>query len=338
MAGERWLPVLAVCLGSLGACQGLLGSVWPKGGTEVLLGQQGRFPWGSGVSFEAISSAPEPERRKFMAGWLLGAVGWAAGARPSLAEGLSEDATALLKNARQEEVKGNIDKAFKLYSKVVELEPTYPYAWSNRGNMHILRGDLRAALDDYTRAVDQLPSAGSAGTSGEAWLIYLNRATTRLALNEDAKLALDDLNAAALMRRAPDAALLTSRAQAYERLEDWASAAADYQAALSLRPNDIQPWWVRFALVLFQLGRDVDAATLARRVRSKFSGEAEAGIALTCMLVEERQLGEASKLWFDQPLIQRQRYSDPGFLRNTVKWPPRAVSVATGLDKLFQSL
>lgn len=130
--------------------------------------------------------------------------------------------------------------------------------------------------------------------------------------------------------------LAPSRAQAYERLGDWASAAADYQAALSLRPNDVQPFWIRLALVLFQQGREVDAVTIARRVRSKFPGEAEVAVALCCMLVEARQFAEASKLWFDQPLIQRQRYSDPEFLSKGVRWPPRAVAVAGGLGKLFE--
>lgn len=43
-----------------------------------------------------------------------------------------------------------------------------------------------------------------------------------------------------------------------------------------MQPGSVQPWWIRYGLVLFQEGRDFDSLACLRRLQSKFEGVAEA--------------------------------------------------------------
>lgn len=42
-----------------------------------------------------------------------------------------------------------------------------------------------------------------------------------------------------------------------------------------MQPGNVQPWWIRYSLVLFQEGRDFDSLACLRRLQSKFEGVGE---------------------------------------------------------------
>lgn len=42
-----------------------------------------------------------------------------------------------------------------------------------------------------------------------------------------------------------------------------------------MQPGNVQPWWIRYGLVLFQEGRDFDSLAVLRRLQSKFEGVGE---------------------------------------------------------------
>lgn len=47
--------------------------------------------------------------------------------------------------------------------------------------------------------------------------------------------------------------------------------------AISAQPGNVQPWWIRYSLVLFQQERDFDSLAFLRRLQSKFEGVGEVG-------------------------------------------------------------
>lgn len=106
-------------------------------------------------------------------------------------------------------------------------------------NDDFLAAPLSQGLDSYSRAVELLPSK-----TGDAWLVYLNKATTELALDRlDA--AIQDLDLARVLRGQPDMLLFANKGLALERKGDLAQALENYEFAVLTKPKDVQPWWLR---------------------------------------------------------------------------------------------
>ncbi|CAM9930716.1 unnamed protein product, partial [Hapterophycus canaliculatus] len=161
---------------------------------------------------------------------------------------------------------------------VVKYAPGYVYGWSNRANVLIAEGDLVGAVKDYDRALELAEGI----SMPDKWVIHLNRGTTLMALGEDDR-ALSDLNQAAKLNNSKDLLTLANRAQAFERRGDWAKALADYEGAINVQPGNVQPWWIRYSLVLFQEGRDFDSLVFLKRVQAKFEGVGEVQAAITAI-------------------------------------------------------
>lgn len=84
----------------------------------------------------------------------------------------------------------------------------------------------------------------------------------------DAEAALTDLNAA-FDYKGGDALVLQNRAAVYEALGNWESAFRDYQGAL--KSNSVKPFWLRYALVLFQEGDSSESIAVLKRVSNLFN-------------------------------------------------------------------
>merc|ERR1719310_1950741 len=149
--------------------------------------------------------------------------------------------------------------------------------------------------------------------------------------------ALPDLQRAVELSKAAQAAganqaeklTLLARAQALHALERWPAAAADFGAVVSKAPNDVQPFWLRYGLELFQLGQPQEALGIVRRVAAKFDIEPECQLALytiTTAVNGERGAAEALRLWNVAPSTVKERtvaidFADRG-------WPPAAANAA----------
>ncbi|CAM9411158.1 unnamed protein product [Ectocarpus sp. 12 AP-2014] len=235
------------------------------------------------------------------------------------------------------------DKAKKLYNQasrrpngnhatfhhVIKYAPGYVYGWSNRANVLIAEGDLKAAVSDYDRALQLAEGI----YMPDKWIIYLNRGTTLMALGDDDR-AMSDLNQAAKLNTSKDLYTLANRAQAFERRGDWAKALADYEAgAINVQPGNVQPWWIRYSLVLFQEGRDFDSLAFLKRVQAKFEGVGEVQAAMTAIEFGRGNMKAAEGAWRGINIVDQQMYLKDSYLKDQLRWPPRVVDSLKSFDR-----
>jgi tetratricopeptide (TPR) repeat protein len=57
---------------------------------------------------------------------------------------------------------GNYTKAIATYTKAIERDPKYAFAYIGRGDAYVLRGDLDSAIRDYTQATRLDPGNSAA--------------------------------------------------------------------------------------------------------------------------------------------------------------------------------
>ena len=98
-------------------------------------------------------------------------------------------------------------------------------------------------LDSYNRAIELLPSK-----TGDAWLVYLNKATTELALDKIDE-AITDLELARVLHGQPDMLLFANKGLALERKGKFGPALENYEFAVMSKPKEVQPWWLRYVLL-----------------------------------------------------------------------------------------
>lgn len=220
---------------------------------------------------------------------------------------------------------GDFDGALSTYDSLISEAPTFAPAYSNRANILVSRNRLALAIADYDIALQLAP------LDGDAWVIYVNRAVALLAQSgkTNARAALDDLNVA-YSRKGNDPLVLQNRASAYEALGKWDSAIRDYQAALSYSGNDVKPFWLRYALVLFQKGKESESIAMLKRVGGIY-GVDDVKAALAVVYFEDGDLGKAETYWSD---MQRPKLFESRQFLEDRKWPPRAIE---GMDH-FRSL
>ena len=65
--------------------------------------------------------------------------------------------------------------AIQDYSKAIEINPNYAFAYNNRGNAKHRLQDYREAIQDYTKAIELNPNFGKA---------YLGRGTAKILLGQ----------------------------------------------------------------------------------------------------------------------------------------------------------
>uniref|UniRef100_A0A7S1ZHW3 Uncharacterized protein n=1 Tax=Trieres chinensis TaxID=1514140 RepID=A0A7S1ZHW3_TRICV len=253
------------------------------------------------------------------------------------------DVKKLYGEGRVLESQGNMNAALRIYSKVTKIAPRFVYGWSSLGNAQVALGDLRSAEGSYTEAVD-LCRAKNAEVDGEGrggrrcddfYVLLLNRGSLRLNDGRP-KDALKDLEESAVERGRPDALVLQNRARAREMNGYYFGADQDYSVAISMTSNEVSPFWLRAAMVRFQLGNTDDAFNLLRRVEVRFPEAPEVRAAGAAMRASRGEMDDARALYLKIPDRARLRFVDNDYLERTVAWPPkmkeklREVSVAAG--------
>ena len=244
----------------------------------------------------------------------------------------------LFNEARALESQGNLAAAQRLYSKVTKIVPRFIYGWSNLGNTQTAFGDLDSAEESYTTAIDlcnENLSTTEAGLGiprcGDLYLLLLNRGSLRL--NHDMpKEALVDLQKADLLRAQPDAIVLQNLARAKEVNGLYSQADRDYNVAISMTANEVNPFWLRSALVKFQLGDIQGGFDLMKRVENRFPDAPEVRAAYATFLAARGDQIAAQRKFLEIPDRQRLKYVDKEYLTKNITWPPKMIEALKGVS------
>lgn len=246
----------------------------------------------------------------------------------------------LFNEGRALEQQGNIAAAQRLYGKVTRLAPRFIYGWASLGNTQVALGALPPAEASYSRAIDLCIESNKeeerfgVARCNDLYLLHLNRGSLRMNMNNDrAKEALKDLEMADSLRGRPDAIILQNRARARELNGLYATSDRDYTVAISMTSNEVAPFWLRSAIVKFQLGDTLGAFDLIRRVENKFPEAPEVRAALATMLVAKGDLDTAKRKFLEIPDRARMKYVDDDYLQNTIAWPPKMLEYLSKLTE-----
>lgn len=245
---------------------------------------------------------------------------------------VSGDAKKLFNEGRAYESQGNMAAAQRVYNKVTLIQPRFVYAWSNLGNTQTALGDLNAAEGSYTKAIDLCAIAANDAAAGAAggksnkcpdlYVLLLNRGSLRLN-NGRVTEALQDLTRSNALRGRPDGLVLQNLARAKELNGLYQEANVDYTMAIGLSANEVNPFWLRAALVKYQLGDWRGAYDLFQRVENRFPEAPEVRAAAAVLLATVKQDEIAARRKFlEIPNRQRLAYANAAYVQETIAWPP----------------
>lgn len=240
----------------------------------------------------------------------------------------SSEAQKLFNQARALESQGNMAAAQRIYGKVTEMDPDFVYGWSNLGNAQIALGDTVGAEVSYTKAVDlcaaettETTTTSSSLLCPDRYIVYLNRGALRINANAP-QAGLADLQRAAQLRGRPDAIVLQNLARAEELNGLYMQADRDYTVAIQMTAREVAPFWLRSALVKYQLGDIKGGWDLLQRVNQRFPDAPEVRAAYAVFLWTREDADGARQKFLTIPDRARLKYSDREYLAQKISWPP----------------
>ena len=158
----------------------------------------------------------------------------------------------------------------------------------------------------------------------DLYLLLLNRGSVRLN-NGMLKEALEDLEKSSALRNRPDAVGTQNLARARELNGLYAQADRDYNLAISMTANEVNPFWLRSAMVKFQLGDVKGGMDLLKRVDNRFPEAPEVRAAYAAFLAAQGDQIAAQRKYLEIPDRARLKYVDNDYLTNTIFWPPAMI-------------
>ena len=235
-----------------------------------------------------------------------------------------------------------MEAAQRLYAKVTKISPRFIYGWSNLGNTHVALGFLDPAEEAYTTAINlcqeslkETESAFGVRKCDDLYILLLNRGSLRLN-NNRVKDALSDLSRASTLRGKPDGVIAQNLARAKELNGLYASADRDYSLAISMTSNEVNPFWLRSALVKLQIGDVKGGFDLLKRVDNRFPEAPEVRAAYATFLAISGDQIAAQRKYLEIPDIQRLKYIDEDYLKNKIAWPPAAIEGLTMVTSVVE--
>ena len=242
----------------------------------------------------------------------------------------SGDAKKIFNEGRALEMQGNMAAAQRLYAKVTKISPRFVYGWSNLGNTQVALGTLDPAEESYTTAItlcqESLQQEANIGVRkcDDLYLLLLNRGCLRLN-NGQPKEALSDLQQADKLRGRPDAIILQNLARAKELNGQYSSADRDYTVAISMTANEVNPFWLRSALVKYQVGDVKGGYDLFKRVLNRFPEAPEVRAAYSVFLTANGDQVAGQQKFLEIPDRQRKNFVDKNYMTQVISWPPAAI-------------
>ena len=95
--------------------------------------------------------------------------------------------------------------------------------------------------------------------------------------------------------------------------------------------NEVNPFWLRSALVKFQLGDFQGGYDLLKRVENRFPDAPEVRAAYSVFLAAKGDDLAARQKILEIPDRQRLKYSDTDYLTKVISWPPKMIDGVTKL-------
>ena len=238
------------------------------------------------------------------------------------------DAKKLFNEGRALESQGNMAAAQRLYAKVTKISPRFIYGWSNLGNTQTAFGDLNDAEESYSTAIDLCYENLRTTQEGfgqrrcsDLYVLLLNRGSLRLN-NGRPKDALEDLQQSYIARSRPDAIILQNLARAKELNGLYGQADRDYTTAIAMTANEVNPFWLRAAMVKLQIGDVQSGLDLLKRVENRFPEAPEVRAASAAFLAAKGKQIDAQQKYLEIPDRQRAKYVDSNYLTKVISWPP----------------
>jgi len=253
------------------------------------------------------------------------------------------EAKQLFSQARALESQGNMAAAQRLYAKVTKMSPRYIYGWSNLGNTQVALGSLDPAEDSYATAIDLCQESINQNEDkklgvkrcDDLYILLLNRGSLRLN-NGRAKDALKDLSQASVLRSRPDGVVSQNLARAKELNGMYAASDKDYNLAISMTSAEVNPFWLRSALVKYQLGDIKGGFDLMKRVENRFPEAPEVKVAYAIFMAANGDEKGALRKYLELPDRQRLRYIDESYLRDKIAWPPAVIDDLAKLTSIVE--
>lgn len=215
--------------------------------------------------------------------------------------------------------KGDFTTAEKYWDDLIEQFPTNPALWSNRGNAKVSQYKLAEAINDYNQSIELAPNAPDP---------YLNRGVAYEGLGEYQQAIADYKKVLEL--NPEDVMAYNNIGNAYAGLQDWAKANEYYHQASQIAP-DFALARANESLVLYELGKKDQALTQIKNLVRKYPMFPDMRAALTAILWEKGDQGEAESNWVATVGIDR-RYQDVQWLKEVRRWPP---SMIMALEKFL---
>lgn len=234
-------------------------------------------------------------------------------AAPSELKSLHRDLQALYEKAFAETDAGNFDAAENAWSDAIDRMPENPATWSNRGNARISQNKLDDAIADFDHAIAIAPEQPGP---------YVNRGIAWEGKGQWKK-AIADYNQA-LDIDPEDPTTLNNRGNAEGGLGNWKDARNDFERAANLNTAFVMPR-INMALATYELGNKFEAMRQMKNLVRRFPMSADTRAALTAMLWDEGQRGEAESNWVSAVGLDS-RYKDLDWVARIRRWPPSLVA------------
>lgn len=221
-------------------------------------------------------------------------------------------------SASEKHQKGEFDSAIADYTKAIQLQPDYPYAYNDRGAARASRGDLDGAIADYNKAIQLKPDIAYA---------YNNRGIVRVSRG-DLDGAIADYTQAIQLQ--PDYAnAYNNKGVAHVGKDDFNAAIADYTQAIRLKSDFFESYYNRGEIYFVQREYDKSLSDF-KKFNDLRPGDnfALAGLAITQHALGN--LSEAHRLW--KLLIGLDtRYKDADWVKTELNWADPLVDEARKL-------
>ena len=235
---------------------------------------------------------------------------WAADAPELVA--LHEDLQTIYEKAFALTDQGDFEAAEAAWTGAISRMPDNPASWSNRGNARISQNKLDEAIADFNKSIEIAPDQPGP---------YVNRGIAWEGMGQWEKAIADYDQALAI--DSDDPVTLNNRGNAYGGLGKWEEARDDFETASNLRPGFAMPR-INVALSNYEIGAKLEATRQMRNLVRRFPMSADTRAALTAMLWDSGQRGEAESNWVSAVALDA-RYKDLDWVAHIRRWPPSLV-------------